>query len=53
MRNQLINKFIINRQKRLFSTASKGIIVLFNFNTACVMAYGQTSSGKTYTMKGT
>ena len=39
--------------KKYSITASKGTIVMFMINLACILAYGQTSSGKTHTMKGT
>ena len=29
-----------------------GLQRYLHFNSACILAYGQTSSGKTYTMKG-
>ena len=41
------------QQCQSFSITSWAIIVLFNIISACVLAYGQTASGKTYTMKGT
>lgn len=53
MPNPQINKFTISRQKKSFNKVFKDLIVPFLLILGCIMAYGQTSSGKTFTMKGT
>lgn len=53
MLNPQMSKFITNQRKKSFNKVSKGLIVPFLLILACIMAYGQTSSGKTFTMKGT
>ena len=47
-----ISKFTMSRQKKSSNKVFKGSIVLFLLILGCIMAYGQTSSGKTFTMKG-
>lgn len=53
MLNPQMSKFITNQRKKSFNKVFKGLIVPFFLILACIMAYGQTSSGKTFTMKGT
>lgn len=47
--NKYTSKLPISLSNKAFADST----VKFSLILACILAYGQTSSGKTYTMKGT